>query len=264
MEQSVFRDAARAQCDEAHALIPAYCLEMTDPEETSFVEAMLERCPELRDELAVYRSLAAELLTDVPLVAAPRQLGYRLVEQAKLEKIAAQKTRSSAPRKAIPWRAVVFAAASAAAVFVVCVAFVVGLRLQQERVRLVDQVTLQQEMLVLVADNALTQFTLPPLRSAGLPEAQAVLRCGADSTVGILALENFPPTPPDHVYQVWLTSDTGRVSVGLVQVGADGRGLLLFRAPSVMRDFRYAGITLEPNGGSPAPTTNTLVRGRLY
>lgn len=58
-------------CREAEELLPAYSVGATDPEETRFVEAMLDLCPELAISLGEYASLSRSLLDIVPETQAP-------------------------------------------------------------------------------------------------------------------------------------------------------------------------------------------------
>lgn len=58
-------------CREAEALLPAYSIGATDPDETRFVEAMLRVCPELKAVLTEYLSLSSGLLEVVPETKTP-------------------------------------------------------------------------------------------------------------------------------------------------------------------------------------------------
>lgn len=271
MAQPLYEDHPPEPCEEAQALVPAYCLDMTDVEETRLVEAMLDRCPRLRQEIVAYRALALAFLAEAPPVAAPANIAYRLVEQTAREQTA--RAAESSPHRgvALPVTAAPSGARgkalsiAAAAVLVLVVA---GLLLwrdtARERAVLAEQLALHTEIVTLLHTGELVRFDLTALDPDAQPPARAVLRCAPDSTVGTVVVENFPPPPAGRVYQLWLSGSGGRTLAGAVGVGDDGRGTLVFRAPLAMRSFQYAGITLDsaPDAASPAPAA--VVRGRLY
>jgi hypothetical protein len=58
-------------CDALRILIPAYSVGATGPEETQWVEALLERCPEAVGELEAYNMLAESLLFSAPSATPP-------------------------------------------------------------------------------------------------------------------------------------------------------------------------------------------------
>jgi hypothetical protein len=61
--------------------------------------------------------------------------------------------------------------------------------------------------------------------------------------------------PPGKVYQVWLISPGRATSAGVLQVDSTGRASAVFDSPAGLpRPVGRATITLEPAGGSPAPT----------
>ncbi len=57
------------------------------------------------------------------------------------------------------------------------------------------------------------------------------------------------------MYQFWLIDPSGdRTSGGTFSVDAQGRGWVLIRSPKPLNNFQSVGVTIEPEGGSPAPT----------
>jgi anti-sigma-K factor RskA len=78
-----------------------------------------------------------------------------------------------------------------------------------------------------------------------------------------LIVQDLPLLPSDRVYQLWLLRDSTRDNGGIFQVDAQGFGMLLIHAPHPLADYRAAGITEEPAGGSSGPTSPRLIGGRL-
>jgi anti-sigma-K factor RskA len=74
--------------------------------------------------------------------------------------------------------------------------------------------------------------------------------------VGVMYVWGLQPPPEDQAYQAWLVDPQGhRLSGGLLTFSEDpGFGWLLVQAPSTMSEFSSLGVTLEPAGGSLAPT----------
>jgi anti-sigma-K factor RskA len=73
---------------------------------------------------------------------------------------------------------------------------------------------------------------------------------------------NLPPLPPGRVYQLWYVTAAAPVSAGLVSPDASGqsRTLTPSRAPVQPKAF---ALTIEPDGGVPAPTGAFYLLGSL-
>jgi anti-sigma-K factor RskA len=66
--------------------------------------------------------------------------------------------------------------------------------------------------------------------------------------------------PPGQAYQVWLITPGQAVSAGVLPVEPTGRASAVFDPPDALpRPVVRATITLEPTGGSPAPTGEALL-----
>lgn len=62
--------------------------------------------------------------------------------------------------------------------------------------------------------------------------------------------------PEDRTYQLWVIDDDGPTGAGFLEIGDDGAGgQLLDRS---VRGGDAVGITIEPAGGSDAPTTTPI------
>jgi hypothetical protein len=76
----------------------------------------------------------------------------------------------------------------------------------------------------------------------------------------MLYAKEFPQLQPDQVYQLWLTDNGERESGGLFTVDQNGTGVLVFPVTRPMDSLDSMGITPEPAGGSPGPTSRPVVR----
>ncbi len=228
-------------------LLPGYALGCLDPEDERFVSAHLPGCPACREELESFVHVADRLSTTVPGAEPPAGLEHRILR--------ALGRRSSALRGQPAYRFPRFASwrpalAAVAAVFIVALA--AGNLLQWTGV---------------IRPGAQAGDTrLMTVMLAGVGDAR-----GAYGTVvldtadreGVLAVTGLPQLDAEHQYQLWLIRGAERRSGGVFSVDAGGYGSLLLKVPSDFRDFRAFGISIEPVGGSPAPTGTKVMSGAL-
>ncbi len=251
-------------CESLRALIPAYSMNMTDPEEVRFIESSLAACPEAAAELAEYTRLAEAFLDSSPQVQAPPHLAYRLIERANATKAVVLMTQAAPKthkRRGVS-RSVFVAWGIAAALLVLMAGWIMNQA--QLRGELAAQVTLQNDVIALLSSGEAVSFAFAPVEADTTSIATGVVLCHPDLDIGIVRVENFPPLPEGSAYQVWLRKGEERYNGGLFQTNPEGQGTLVFRVPGPMSEFQYVGITLEPASGSPAPTTATVVRAKLY
>ena len=73
-----------------------------------------------------------------------------------------------------------------------------------------------------------------------------------------ISVAGLPPAPEGKAYQLWYvgTDEVAR-SAGLLTTGSDGQGELLLEGDA--NSAAAVGMTLEPAGGSPQPTTEPIV-----
>ena len=215
------------------ALIPAYAIHATDAEETAGVEAHLFRCPSCRQLLAQYRQLNDDLLYTVPPHVAPPRLETRV--RARLPR------RSRRPaRRFLLW-----------AVGAIVLLFLALLSRQQQTI-------LHQEDIVQAQATALAlsaQGRALPIRADAAPEVTGAVYVRRDIAVAVLHVSHLPPPPSGHVYQVWLIRGDERQSGGLFRPDPSGQATVVIRAPQPLGTYQAIGVTVEPAGGSPAPTS---------
>ena len=89
---------------------------------------------------------------------------------------------------------------------------------------------------------------------------------GLRSTSGqaaLLCVYGMPALPSDKAYQLWLIKDGKRENGGVFQVSDNGFGFLMVKPAHPLTDYSSVGITVEPIGGSPAPTSPRVLGGNL-
>lgn len=290
------------------ALLPAFALGATDPDEAAFVRRHLTGVADAEEELAAYARLVEALHFGAPQVAPSPALEARL--RAALAVAPAQtlaETTSSPARRGRSWhwpRLAAIAIAAAAVLLVLNLWWlreVAGLRTQNatlqsqaaaqatavaaqqaqlaaqqqqinaqteqlDRLRsqeaaLADTVTSQIELLAQVVAVAGESYDMPPAQSNS--PAFATVAWFDQPGVGVLRADNFPPLPPNMVYQFWLIKGDERTSGGLFTVDATGRGSLVFTPGGSLDDFDGMDVTPEPAGGSVGPTAPPVVTTTL-
>lgn len=76
----------------------------------------------------------------------------------------------------------------------------------------------------------------------------------------VLSASRLPAAPPDTTYQLWLITNAEAVSAGMFVPDATGRASLVSPTPPrVPMPVVGAQVTIEPNGGRPAPSGRTLL-----
>lgn len=71
-----------------------------------------------------------------------------------------------------------------------------------------------------------------------------------------------PPAPPAMTYQLWLLTDGAPVTAGIFTPDESGRVTFTTEPPRVPRPVYGAALTLEPSGGSSAPSDRLLGQNR--
>lgn len=114
------------------------------------------------------------------------------------------------------------------------------------------------------------------LSVAGLPGARAVRMVGqsaAPSSSGAVLWDSqqnqclffglLPPTPPGKAYQLWINTPTVKASAGMIKTPPTGRTFAVLPVPKDVMNATAFIITLEPEGGSQAPTPPYYVVGDI-
>ncbi len=92
-------------------------------------------------------------------------------------------------------------------------------------------------------------------------EASAWVVMSGDGQAGTLITQWLPPLQPDQQYQLWMTKDGKRTSGGVFSVDQRGYASMWVYTSEPLSDFHQFGVTVEPAGGSPAPTGNKVLGG---
>jgi anti-sigma-K factor RskA len=95
------------------------------------------------------------------------------------------------------------------------------------------------------------------------PGAEGTLVVGPNGNYATLIVDHLGILEPAKQYQVWLIKGTEHISAAVFSVDPTGYALLQIQAPQPFQQYDTIGISIEPSGGSPAPTGSNVLHGGL-
>lgn len=129
--------------------------------------------------------------------------------------------------------------------------------LQNENVRLQNEINLQQNQLASITG---AQYTVALGGTEAAPGASG--RLYVHNTTGTLVLNNLDQLSESQVYQLWLIPPDGApIPAGLLGHSAAGTQTLTLQLPTTLDSVAAVGISVEPPGGSAAPTGPIVLLG---
>lgn len=249
---------------DAHTLTGAYALNALEETERREFEAHLAECPACAREVDELSATAARLAL-AAAVPAPDRLRQRVraqVATTRQEPPSVPPVPLRVPARHRPGGWMVRLTAAVAAVAAVA-AGVLGVAVTRS----------EHERDLAHAELARLQAQYEPLaRLAAAPDARAATGSGVGGGTAfvltshaldqaVLVTSDLPTPPSGHAYQAWLIG-TGRPprSIGLVPpaepTGPTAAAPLVFTGLDGAAEI---GLTVEPAGGSPQPTTAPVV-----
>jgi anti-sigma-K factor RskA len=223
-----------------HELTAAYALNALDPVEEAEYEEHLRHCPSCREELSGFQETAAVLAYAVEGPAPPPGLRDRIVDAALAER----------PNVVPMRRRWVGPALGAAAAVAACAAIGLGVwaaslssSLDEERAASAAQ----SDVVALISD----------------PESVHHPVTGADGTLVVnaadeaaLVLQNLEAAPEGKTYEVWVIDGDTPTPAGTFE-GGGTTSLVSVGEP--VPEGAVVAVTVEPDGGVDAPTTEPFV-----
>lgn len=258
-------DVNHDDCARIAELAPAAALGALDRGEAAFLRAHLAACPRAHPELQDAVALASAIGGAWPEEDAPSpQLRGRLLSAARSEASTPARPRTGAVPHRSWWRPVAVGATSLAFAASLALAVQVGengaLRgeLEQARTHLVatgaELDTAEAWIERAVATGADAFFMSGEGHGA---EARFMLVVEADAAGAVLLMSGLPDLAPGETYELWVERDGAIVGVGTFE--PDDRGLAAVTIDSSLDGIRQAMITIEPEGGSEAPTQGDVI-----
>jgi anti-sigma-K factor RskA len=255
-------------------LLPFYALDALSEEEKKLVESYLAQHPEERAQVQDLQSGVSALPLGISPVEPPRHVKEALLARVAADVQARQRPAAGAePQPARRsfglenlFRVLSLGAAAAAVIWAFFLNMQVA-RLQDQISALNDQVASQSQSIDQIIAN------LPPSNQSDVitvslkgtdaqPRAQGQLIADPNDQSAVLVISGLPPLEPGRTYQVWLIGEAP-VSAGLLTVDENGQSVLIVTSEAAIGSFNSLGISIEPEGGSTAPTGEIVVLSEL-
>ncbi len=249
--------------------VALYALGVLPREESALVAAFIANDAEARREYLHARAASDALahVADEPVDSATSaRMRERLMARVRADAAspAIARVRPRAAYPAMLW-ATGFAAAAAIVFAVVTVAQDLTLRgtlaLEDRRIATLQSRIAQSDRAAVENERTLTRTLTDLLASDArrypVPPGTVVVR--GDRIY--FALSKLPPPPKGHVYQAWTAARASKVMVPSVTFTPNGDGVAVVRLPVDAARVGTVAVSVEPDGGSKAPTTTpTFVR----
>jgi len=239
-------------CDELSDLFELYALGLLEREEKTEVDEHLGRgCPacsrSLKDALAVN----ALMLSLTPSSAPPARLRRRLLESV------------GARRASWAWVPML----AAACMLVVALWLGVQERRRESELaqarQIIRQVSDQRDRM----QQAFNFLNQPETRQVGFGQGQPAPRGNifVNPRSGLLLIaSNLPQLTSGKTYEMWVIPKGGAPRpAGLFQSGEAGTAFHILSGPVEIATLAAVAVTVEPESGSPAPTTTPIIVGAV-
>jgi anti-sigma-K factor RskA len=243
-----------------HALSGAYALDAVDDIERAAFGRHLAECEACTAEVAEFREVAALLgeLAEHPPPVELRSTVLAEVGRTRQASPAKKERREVAPhtRAEQRWRRAAVASIAAAVLAVVGTWAVMDQQLDDQR----------SQVQVLRADReriyAVMNAKDVVMRGGNLPSGGRVAAAvSATEHGGVAMLAGLDLPRNGEVYQMWLMDGTKALSSALVVPPGLTGGTMLF--DNWVPGADAIGVTLEPSGGSPSPTSAPITTFKL-
>jgi anti-sigma-K factor RskA len=232
-------------CFELHALGV-----LGEPERSEAEEHLRRECPNCSREMSRAREINAMVFATVPDVVPPARLRKRIMASVGAER----------PRSWLsPWLTWTGWAASAAAVAAIVLLWGTLQTERQDQQRSIAIVKHMQGRMAQM-ESAVRMMTEPDTRQVTFgkgPQGRVLM----NPKRGVLFLaSNLPPAPEGRIYELWIIPKGGapRPS-GLFQSDAGGNAMHMVTGPIDIASTGAFAVSVEPEAGSPAPTTTPII-----
>ena len=265
-------------------LAPAYVLGTLEPDERRTFETHLAGCDVCASEVRSLGRVTAGLAQSVPQVTPRAALRDRVLfavaGDARATAVGAREATHSKTAGRSRWvMGNWLAYAACVALATVAVLYAMNLR---ARVESLEARLEAAQLRLAAADRAMvdarrvafeTQSAMAVLAAADLTRVDLQGAPAAPQAAGralwsresgmVFAATNLPPLPEKRIYQVWLVAGAAPpISAGLVAPDETGRSVAVFRTPVDVTGPVTVAVTIEPEGGVPAPTGDFYLTGK--
>jgi anti-sigma-K factor RskA len=234
---------------DVHTLIGAYALDAVDEADREAFERHLARCDSCREEVAGLRRTALRL-GEVAAVAPPRAVRERVLAEVR----GTPQVRDAVPARP-PARPAAPDARSRVWLVAASVLAVLALgagALAWAQYRAADAARTEAARINAVVTDPGARLVQQRLPGGG---TATMVVAGSRAVLGGAGL---PALPSDRTYQLWVIRGQRITSAGLGPAGSAGAGQWSRLVTGVQAGDVLA-VSVEPDGGSPQPTTTPVV-----
>lgn len=236
--------------DEILELIPLTALDAASPEEAHEVREHCALCPPCGAILADYSYVALGLSEGVPLKEPPARLASALRAQIA----------PAPPKKRFDWAALFrLPAGYSPGLAVAALAFIVLAAVAVWRFAAPPADLDAVEVARLQRSTEAVKASIKGTDRA--PSSSGQVLADPQSSTGYLVVSQLNTLPPEQVYQVWLIRNGVRDSGGTFTVDAQGSARVRLQGTIAFAGYSDVGVTVEPKGGSPGPTSPKVIGG---
>ena len=250
-----------------HLLTGAYALNAVNDAERADFERHALGNAETREEVRSLSASAALLAYDIPEETPPPELKANVMAAIRntrqlpasnvvrdISSARSRTQRESAPqhRRCVP---LVSAAAALAVLGGVGVGgWAIGQNSQSSQVNQADQVQRQQQALLAIMASPDAKIATSSIADGG---TVTVASSGKANQAAVM-VKDLPAPPAGKTYELWFISATGAVAAGLMTDHDPAvPSMQVLNGP--LGGATHVGITVEPAGGSPKPTTTPIL-----
>jgi len=260
--------AVPLSCDQCEELLADYLLRALETEVLSAVTEHLSTCDRCKAHLAAYEAVLDQLGNTVPQQEPPAELRSRLLAAAGEEPLLTPAAPEPLGRHRQPTWTRRWAFLLTAANVVLCLGVGWWTWQVQREASLIHKRWQDVQRQLALQRQAFTLITAPEARSVVLrsdaagSRARGLLLLQPADPHAVLIVQDLPPLQRDRAYQLWLGwGDRQRDNGGVFRVDAQGFGLVHITVPRPFTTYQRVGITEEPAGGSPGPTSPRVIGG---
>lgn len=232
---------------------------LTDDEREEF-ERHLAHCSDCAQEVRELRETASRLGA-ASATAPPEDLKQRVLDEIRRTRQVPPTTGnerhlSHIPRRRSSWGTRLAVAAAVVGIALAGAFGAIALRNHNEMQDMQRQLAEgQQRSTQMAAVMAAPDAKMNTTGGTGM-NATAVMSKDMGKSVFLGSSDHTPP--PAHVYQLWFIGDYGFQSAGVLTEGENGRMKPMVAA--LPPGTTAMGVTVEPTGGSPQPTTDPVLQ----
>lgn len=227
--------------DSVHELAPFYVLDALDDEERIAFESHLLGCAECRRQVAELDP-GVEALARSTAEPPPPAMKAEVMAAVDAERGDGGGERPQSEVTPIRLRAPMVVASLVAVAAALAIVFGVGPG-SSDPSQSIDSILAAADRSVVEIDSDVAAF----VELVYVPDEQS----------GVFLANGMDPLPEGRTYQLWLIDTEGPVSAGTFEPDEGGAARVLLDGE--IRPGLTLGLTMEPSGGSPAPTGDILL-----